>query len=81
MGYYVRNRRWNRIARSSLVGPSHAAIAAGRPILKVSKLYPQRPTSIADRAELAIGCALNRVGKSTDIQRLGLDLDCRHASA
>jgi hypothetical protein len=31
----------------------------------------RRPTLIADRTELAIRCALNRVGKSTDIQRLG----------
>ena len=30
---------------------------------------------IADRSELAIRCVLNRVSKSTDIQRLGPNLD------
>ncbi len=48
---------------------------------KVSDLHSRGPTLIADRVELAIRCASNRVGGSIDIQRLGPNLDfCQRPS-
>jgi excisionase family DNA binding protein len=41
----------------------------------VPSLNADESAPAADRAELAIRCASNRVGESTDVQRLGPNLD------